>query len=167
MTVNAAPPADADFAELDACHRRIQAHLDRLATLASRVQNEDLGEEIRAEGGAIEEFFSRTLRPHHDDEERNVFPLLLDSGDAELVTFVRTLQQDHGWIEENWIELAPELRAIAQGNHWVEPADFLHNVEVFLELCYGHVALEESLIYPQSRARWARASAHGETGAEP
>jgi hemerythrin-like domain-containing protein len=144
---------DTDLAELDAQHRQIRDHLDRLAALASRVQSEDLGEEIRAEACAIETFFSGVMRQHHRIEEAIVFPPLLDSGDAELVTTVLTLQQDHGWIEANLIELAPQLRAIAQGNHWVEPAEFLHNVEVFLELCYGHVALEEALIGPQARAR--------------
>jgi hypothetical protein len=68
---------------------------------------------------------------------------------------VRTLQQDHGWIEENWIELAPQLRAIATGSHWFEPAELLHAVEVFHDLCLGHIALEESVIYPESKALWA------------
>jgi iron-sulfur cluster repair protein YtfE (RIC family) len=144
---------DTDLAELDAQHRQIRDHLDRLAALASRVQSEDLGEEIRAEACAIEAFFSGVMRQHDRLEEAIVFPPLLDSGDAELVTAVRTLQQDHGWIEANLTELAPQMRAIAQGNHWVEPAEFLHNAEVFLELCYGHAALEDVLIGPQARAR--------------
>ena len=150
MNANA---ADTDLAELDAHQREIRDHLDRLAALASRVQSEDLGEEIRAEACAIEAFFSGAMRRHRRIEEAIVFPPLLDSGDAELVTAVRTLQQDRGWIEANLIELAPQLRAIAQGNHWVEPAEFLHTAEVFLELCYGHAALEEVLIGPQARAR--------------
>jgi hemerythrin-like domain-containing protein len=144
---------DTDLAELDAHHRQIRDHLDRLAALASRVQTEDLGPDIRAEACAIEAFFSGSMRQHHRIEESFVFPPLLDSGDAELVTAVRTLQQDHGWIEENWLEIAPQLRAIAEGNHWVEPAEFLHGAEVFLELCYGHTALEELMIYPEARAR--------------
>ncbi len=144
---------DTDLAELDADQREIRDHLDRLAALASRVQSEDLGEEIRAEACTLEAFFSGAMRQHHRIEEAIVFPPLLDSGDADLVTAVRTLQQDRGWIEANLIELAPQLRAIAQGNHWVEPAEFLHNAEVFLELCYGHAALEEVLIGPEARAR--------------
>jgi hypothetical protein len=51
-----------------------------------------------------------------------VFPSLPSSADAELVAAVRSLQQDHRWIEENWIALAPQLRAIAPGLHWVDPA---------------------------------------------
>lgn len=150
---------DTELAELDAHHRQVRDHLDRLAALASQVQSEDLGAEIRAEACAIETFFSGSMRRHHQLEEAVVFPSLLDSGDAERVTAVRTLQQDHGWIEANLTELAPQLRAIAQGNHWVEPAEFLHNAEVFLELCYGHAAIEEVLLGTPARAVQAAAPA--------
>ena len=86
-----------------------------------------------------------------------MFPVLLNSGNAELANAVRTLQQDHGWIEEDWIELAPRLRAIAVGNGWTDPAEFQSYVEVFSKLMQGHIALEETLIYPESKARWAKA----------
>ena len=35
----------------------------------------------------------------------------------------------------------------------------LYYVEVFAELLHGHIALEETLIYPESKARWAQAVA--------
>jgi len=148
-----------DFDELDACHRQIRANLDRLSALAARIQAEGLTPDARAEAGAIEAFFSSTSRDHHAQEERTVLPPLLESGDAALVAKVRLVQQDHGWIEENWIELAPRLRAIAQGTDWIDPAEFMHDIALYDELCSGHIALEESLIYPQSRARWAAALA--------
>ena len=77
------------------------------------------------------------------------------SDNAELVQVVQTLQQDHGWIEQNWLELAPMLRAIAQGEDWVDMAEFKHNSEVFLNLCHDHIVLEETLIYPEAKARLA------------
>lgn len=139
-------PTDADLAQLETYHGQVRGHLDRLAALATRVESEQLGAETRAEACAIEAFFSGSMQEHHRMEEASVFQALLDTGDAELVTTVRTLQQDHGWMEQNWIEVGPQLRAIAQGNHWVDPAEFMHGAEVFLELCYGHAALEETLI---------------------
>jgi hemerythrin-like domain-containing protein len=84
---------------------------------------------------------------------------LLAIGDPALTSAVNTLLQDHGWIEENWIELSPQLSAIASGNNWPDPAEFLHGVQVFVELCTDHIALEESVVYPESRAHWARAVA--------
>jgi hypothetical protein len=144
---------DTDLAQLDAYHGEVRGHLDRLAALASRVENEQLGAETRAEACAIEAFFSGSMQAHHRLEEASVFGHLLDGGDAEIMTIVHTLQQDHGWIEQNWIEIAPQLRAIAQGNHWIDPAEFTHGAEVFLELCYGHAALEEIVIPSRPRAR--------------
>ena len=148
-----ARPTDADLAQMDAWHAQVRGHLDRLATLASRVENESVDAEARAEACAIEAFFSGSMQEHHRIEEEGVFPSLLASGDPEFVNIVRTLQQDHGWMEQNWIEVAPQLRAIAQGNHWIDPAEFMHGAEVFLELCYGHAALEETVIHKQVRER--------------
>ena len=152
MKVKARTP-DADLAQLDAYHGQVRGHLDRLAELATRVENEQLGAETRAEACAIEAFFSGSMQDHHRLEEASVFGPLLDGGDAEIMTIVHTLQQDHGWIEQNWIEIAPQLRAVAQGNHWIDPAEFMHGAEVFLELCYGHAALEEIVIPPRPRAQ--------------
>ncbi len=151
VTANA-KATEADFARLEAYHRQVRPHLDRLAALAGRVENAPLCEEDCAEACAIEAFFSGSMREHHLIEEASVFADLLGSGDEELVTLVRTLMQDHGWIEQNWIEIAPQLRAVAQGNHWIDPAEFQHGAEVFLELCYGHTALEEVVVYPRARA---------------
>jgi len=146
------PPTAADLAQLDAYHGQVRGHLDRLAGLASRVEHGQLDAETRAEACAVEAFFSGSMQEHHRVEESGVFPVLLASDDKELVDVVRTLQQDHGWMEQNWIELAPQLRAIAQGNAWIDPAEFMHATEVFLELSYGHSALEEAVVYPRAQA---------------
>jgi iron-sulfur cluster repair protein YtfE (RIC family) len=148
-----ARPADADLAQMDAWHAQVRGHLDRLAALATRMENESIDAEARAEACAIEAFFSGSMREHHRIEEEDVFPSLLDSGDHELATLVHTLKQDHGWMEQNWIEVGPQLRAVAQGNHWIDPAEFMHGAEVFLELCYGHAALEETVVHRQVRER--------------
>lgn len=148
--------SDSDpFEALDACHRDIARHLAALSALARHIDESGIDDKARQQSATIEAFFSGTSRQHHRDEEQGVFPALLNGGNAELAQTVRTLQQDHGWIEENWIELAPRLRAIASGNGWTDPVEFQNYVEVFTELLQGHIALEESLIYPESKARWA------------
>ena len=160
-----AVPEPTSFEALDACHQQILVHLAMLAELAKHMEAVGVDAKARQQAGAIESFFSGTSRQHHAEEEKTVFPPLLASGNAELVAAVRTLQQDHGWIEENWIELAPQLGAIASGNNWLDTAEFQHCLEVFLELCRGHIALEETLVYPESKARWAQAVARRVTRA--
>ena len=155
----------ADLERLDDYHRQVRPHLDRLAALAGRVENAPLSPADEAEASAIEAFFSGSMREHHKMEEAAVFPAMLSSGDAELVTLVRTLMQDHGWIEQGWTEIAPQLRAVAQGHHWIDPAEFSHGAEVFLELSYGHAALEDTVIHPQALARLEAAPAKQVAGA--
>ena len=143
------------FKALDTCHRQIHEHLAELAELLERLDATSSSVHSRQKAKTIEAFFSETARAHHAEEERNVFPGILLTGSAELVQAVQTLKQDHGWIEQNWIELAPMLRAIAQGEDWVDMDELKHNAEVFLNLCHDHIVLEESLIYPEAKARLA------------
>lgn len=143
------------FEALDACHQQIQLHLAQLSGLMPQIDAGADDMAFRKQIEAIEAFFSSTSRQHHAEEEKNIFPPLLANGNAELVQAVHTLQQDHGWIEQNWIELAPMLRAIAQGEDWVDPAELKNAVDVFLALMNDHIVLEETLIYPESKAQFA------------
>jgi len=143
------------FKALDACHRQMQKHLVEMTALLNWLRAGDADPALRQQAGEIEAFFSTTARTHHAEEEQKVFPGLLVSDNAELVQAVRTLQQDHNWIELNWLELGPMLRALAQGEDWVEPAELEHALEVFVNLCSDHIALEESLIYPQAKQHFA------------
>ena len=147
------------FQALDACHQQIQVHLAELQRMALHMETAGLGDEDRKLAGSIEAFFSTVSRDHHEQEEKHVFPPLLAKGSDAMKEAVRSLQQDHGFIEENWIELGPQLRAIAEGNDWFDAAEFQHNVALYLELMNGHIALEESMIYPESKAQWAQAVA--------
>jgi hemerythrin-like domain-containing protein len=144
--------AGGDFKALDACHQEIAAHLDRLASLLAHLIAQGVDAHAQKEAREIEAFFSETSQQHHAEEEAKVFPALLASSDEALVATVRMLQQDHGWIEEDWLALAPQLRAIAAGYSWYDPAELQHGVEVFLDLCREHIQLEESIIYPEAKA---------------
>jgi hemerythrin-like domain-containing protein len=69
------------------------------------------------------------------------------------VQAVLRLQQDHDWLEEDWMALSPHLAAIAAGQSWWEVESLRDGVSVFSALLRDHIALEESLIYPQARQR--------------
>ncbi len=148
-------PTTDRFQALDACHQQIQTHLEQLAEVLLQIEAGADDAQYRQQVATIEAFFSGTSRQHHADEEKSVFPALLASDNAELVQAVRTLQQDHGWIEQNWLELAPMLRAIAQGEDWVDMAELQHHVQVYLALSHDHIVLEETLIYPEAKSRFA------------
>ncbi len=143
---------------LDQDHQQIQAHLAKLETLLAQLRAGDEGMALRQAAGQIESFFSGTSRQHHLVEEAEVFPPLLQSDDAALVQAVQTLRQDHNWLELNWSELAPMLRALEQGEDWVDLEHLQHAIEVFANLSEDHIEREETLIYPQARQLQAQAA---------
>jgi hemerythrin-like domain-containing protein len=150
-------PADASptldgFEVLDDCHARMLAALDQLRALTQRVEHVGADAEARAMAREIGSFFSDFARQHHEDEERHVFPKLLAGGDPDIQQAVLRLQQDHGWIEEDWLEISPQVDAVAMGMSSYDVDQLKAAVDVFVALSQEHIALEESLIYPHARS---------------
>jgi iron-sulfur cluster repair protein YtfE (RIC family) len=141
------------FVALDACHRETLQQLDVLAALVKRLQDVGADAEARAMAANVVRFFSTTARQHHDDEERHVFPRVVVSSDPEIVHTVLRLQQDHRWLEEDWMELSAHLEALAAGQSWWDMALLREGSEIFIALSHDHIALEEEMIYPEARAR--------------
>lgn len=141
------------FGVLDECHRQTLVALGQLDTLVSRLKDNGPDDEARTLADKIIEHFSFTARRHHEDEERYVFPQLVVGGDPATVQAVLRLQQDHNWIEEDWMELSAHLEAVASGRSWCDVDLLREGAEIFSALLHEHIALEESFIYPQARAR--------------
>ena len=143
------------FEMLDATHREVMHTLERMRQWVQQLEDEGLSPATRATADEICRFFDGTARAHHAAEERFVFPSLLDSGDAALMQHVQRLQQDHGWLEEDWLELQPQLRAVVEGTSGFDAAFLRAAVPVFTELYRDHISLEETIVYPESRRRQA------------
>lgn len=153
------------FEILDQCHRDTLVALETMGQLVALLEVEGDSERVREMAGDVVKFFSTTARQHHEDEERHVFPKALVGSDAEIVQAVLRLQQDHNWLEEDWMELSPHLRALAAGHSLWDLAFLREATEVFTALSHDHMALEESCVYPQARAR-LRAGERHEMGRE-
>jgi len=156
MLAPAAPAPRTDdglFNFLDHFHQDILVKLDEMLALAVALEADGLTSEVRAQARQLNEWFGAEARQHHLDEERHVFPALLNSADTEIQQTTHRLIQDHGWLEADWLEIAPSLSAAAEGHTWFDPAVLRHAVEVFRQLYIDHILLEESLAYPQARER--------------
>lgn len=141
------------FAMLDDCHHQMVIALSQMGELLEHLQTQGVDSQAQEMARAIFLFFMNTARQHHLDEEKHVFPALINSGDDELVRQTLRLQQDHGWIEEDWLELAPQFESIAAGYNWFNIDLLAQAIPVFQALNQDHIALEESLIYPEAKAR--------------
>lgn len=146
-----APPLP-PFEALDRTHYRVMEVLKQFDRLLEHLDENGADKVARASAAEICDFFAGHARQHHADEERFIFPQLLASGDAGLKEQVLRLQQDHGWLEEDWLELSPQIEAIAAGYNWYDLVMLRHALPVFTALYQEHIALEESLIYPAAKA---------------
>jgi hemerythrin-like domain-containing protein len=160
--VRSPAPELPEFESLDFAHRAALEMLQAFDRLLAHLDDHGLDDAARSSAGEIMNYFAGPGRQHHAEEEKLVFPGLLASNDVELVQHVRRLQQDHGWIEEDWRELAPQIEAIAAGYNWYDLAMLRHALPVFTSLYHDHIALEETLIYPAAK-RQRRAALAGES----
>jgi hemerythrin-like domain-containing protein len=151
-------PREDGFVTLDACHRKTLNAVEALEDLTGAIARGEDTPSLRASATAVADFLSTTARLHHEDEERHVFPALRGSADAAIVQAVMSLTQDHGWLEEDWLQLEPHLRAYACGYGLCEVEALTLGVPVFAALYREHIALEESLIYPEAREQMAGAA---------
>ncbi|HET9820382.1 MAG TPA: hemerythrin domain-containing protein [Burkholderiaceae bacterium] len=142
-----------EFEALDHTHAEVVRYLRQLDALMARIDYAGADADGRELARNVCNFFNDSARRHHADEERVVFPQLLSSGDADLVADVLRLQQDHGWLEEDWLELEPMLDALADGVGSIDPDVLRHVVGVFGSLYLEHIALEESRVYPEAKRR--------------
>jgi hemerythrin-like domain-containing protein len=141
------------FEPLEESHRETLRMLTELAKLVARVEQLGVDPHARDMARSVNRYFSEDLRRHHVDEETHVFPALADGGDAETVQAIARLKQDHAWLRADWRVLSPLIQALATGQSWVDIDALRDGVEVFCALSRDHIALEESLIYPQARIR--------------
>ena len=161
-------PYEDGFEALDVCHRQTLFTLGKLSALVSRLRQCGPDAHAREMAAEIVQHFSTTAWRHHEDEELHVFPRLLLDADPEMVQDIQRLQQDHGWLEEDWQELSPMLEAVANGHSWYDVDALEEAVRVFIALSHDHIALEETCIYPEARARlgaWQRREMGREMGA--
>jgi hemerythrin-like domain-containing protein len=149
--VRAPAPPLPPFEALDRTHRQMLEVLKQIDDLVEHVEQHGCDEQARASAGEIHRFFAENARKHHADEERFIFPGLLAGNDLELVQHVRLLEQDHGWLEEDWLELSPQIEAISRGYNWYDLDTLRHALPVFRQLYEEHIALEESMVYPAAK----------------
>lgn len=149
---NPAPGIDA-FEPLEEFHRVTLRMLAELAMLVARVEELGLDPRARDMARSVNHYFCIDLPRHHIDEETHVFPSLAECGDGETLQAVARLKQDHAWLRADWRVLSPLLRGLAGGQSWVDIDALRDGVEVFCALSRDHIALEESIIYPQARIR--------------
>jgi len=151
-TAHAARPALPSAHTLDKTHHDVLQRLEQLATLVLQLGDAGLTPALRALAADICSYFDGPARAHHEAEEQALFPRLQGHPDPALLGHVRRLQQEHGWLEDDWLELGPQLQAVARGFSWADADALRLAVPAFAQLYRDHIALEEAIVYPAARA---------------
>lgn len=147
LTPSPAASFDMPLALLSACHQRILHFCDMLERLAVHIDNYGIDLQATETAKLINKYFSTAGQHHHEDEERDLFPLLLahDNGLNSLLTRLTTA---HHQLDSIWATLRPQLSS---------PAAIDMNTDKFKALCQQfaranreHIMLENRELLPQA-----------------
>jgi len=144
------PPAGFDdpLEMLFGCHRRIEKQIETLKRLRAHLQAKGIDAEASAAAESILRYFRKAAVDHHDDEEKDIFPMLeARIGDATEAARFRDLREqlegDHRTLESAWTKVRKPLEGIAEGlMRPIAEAD----VQALAAGYAAHIATEESAL---------------------
>jgi hemerythrin-like domain-containing protein len=130
------------------CHRRIEKQLETLKRLRAHLESHGVDAEASAAAQSVLGFFQQAAVNHHQDEERDLFPLLesriTDAGElARFHAFRRELETDHRTLEAAWSRLRKPLEGVADGLMRTLP---LEDTQAFHGAYARHLLVEESTL---------------------
>ena len=131
---------------LMACHRRIEKQLDTLKRLLPHIKEHGVDADASIAAQSVLHYFARAAANHHDDEEKDLFPLLeqriTEDGERSRFHALRDeLERDHREVQSAWMRLRKPLEAIADGMTRALPASDVHS---FVAAYARHIIAEES-----------------------
>ncbi len=145
-----APGFDDPLEMLQACHGRIQAQCDTLHRLGSHLQAHGDDAQASQAARAILRYFDTAGRHHHQDEEQDLFPRLLATGDPTARELIAWLLAQHEEMDAAWQALRPQLGDIADQRSAALDAAL---AEHFISLYARHIALENASLLPLARTQ--------------
>jgi hemerythrin-like domain-containing protein len=144
---------DQPFEMLTACHERVQRTLDLLQRLQNYLIAKGVDDNARQAARDVLRYFDLAAPLHHEDEERHIFPALLQEGtDPRTQAVVRQLQQDHVHMAACWTQARAPLRALADGTQNAFSIADQVVLARFASLYADHIRHEEALVYPAAKA---------------
>jgi hemerythrin-like domain-containing protein len=142
------PGFDQPLALLRACHTKILAHCDLLEQLLATPGNAGTDEEIRRAARQLLTYFSTSARLHHQDEEIDLFPLLMRQS-LKLADLVHGLKQEHRELDALWEAIAADLKRLPD---LTDHAALAGRVHAFCELNRRHVRRENTEFLPRAES---------------
>lgn len=131
---------------LAACHERIEAQCDTLTRLVAHVKHAGVDESATQASRAVLRYFDTAGVHHHEDEERDLFPLLRERN-AGCGALLDALCRDHGRLARCYGVVRRQLEALVAGSVVLDEVD----VRTLCEAYRAHIDRENTELLPLAR----------------
>ena len=126
---------------LYACHGKVKRFCRQLTILPDYLAKNGCNQAVKNDVQQILNYFNQSAPLHHDDEEKDFFPLLVKYV-PEAQKDIDELERQHVTLHDSWTKLSEQLQALLK--------DERENVDVtlinhFVSSYDKHIALEEPL----------------------
>ncbi|MDE2089431.1 MAG: hemerythrin domain-containing protein, partial [Gammaproteobacteria bacterium] len=109
------PDFDDPLEMLAACHTRIESQCMTLLRLPAYLSEHGNDAAVREAASKVIRYFETAGRHHHQDEEQDLFPILIARADAAQRALIGNLAAQHQDLEVAWRALKPLLAMLAEG----------------------------------------------------
>jgi hemerythrin-like domain-containing protein len=133
------------IAMLMACHDRVRQYAALTLKLAQYLLSHSADATAQQAAQSILRYFDIAAPLHHDDEDIDLFPLLMQAGQPELQAIIATTSAEHISLGELWQQVRSYLLPLAAGTGGPLP---LALAEEFALRYPAHAQTEEQAIYP-------------------
>jgi putative Hemerythrin HHE cation binding domain subfamily protein len=126
---------------LYACHGKVKRFCRQLTILPDYLAKNGCNQAVKNDVQQILNYFNQSAPLHHDDEEKDFFPLLVKYV-PEAQKDIDELERQHVTLHDSWTKLSEQLQALLK--------DERENIDVtlinhFVSSYDKHIALEEPL----------------------
>ena len=147
LAATPAPDFDHPLEMLAACHDRIEDRIDTLQRLVAHLAEHGCDDQAQQAAANVLRYFDTAGEHHHDDEERDLFPVLASKTlpDAAANALIDRLRADHTRMRALWQALRVPLTTLAAGVPvQLDPA----LAQEFGALYRNHIVVEEAELLP-------------------
>lgn len=142
---------EAPLEMLAACHGRIRNQCATLVRLRSHVTAHGSDAAARAAARSVIRYFDLSARHHHEDEEEDLFPALLETMPGSDPVCIRelteALAEDHRRLQVLWGAVRTWLVAVQAGKPFAPDGEA---IDAFVGLYERHAAREEQELFPMA-----------------
>lgn len=142
----AAPGFDDPLEMLHACHDKILQQCATLTKLDAHLRQSGCDTQVQQAASGILRYFDSAGQFHHQDEEEDLFPLLLGHPDTDSALLARLLAE-HDKMQDAWTALRPVLLQLVAGHKASLDSALVEN---FISRHTDHIAIENAQLLPMA-----------------